>query len=1040
MSAIPHKIVLASAGTGKTHALTSRYIGLLARGVPPARVLALTFTRKAAGEIHARILSRLVAAAEDGARARELAGHAGVGTLDPDRAAGLLATFAGASDVAPIGTIDSFVVRLALGSSHDLGLPAGWRVAEEDEDAALRERALARTLDHADRRELLTLVRVLGSARFTARVRDALLEAVRGAHEAFVNAPASAWEATRTLDRDEPLDNAALAQAIEALRKIEPVTTKAGTVSKAWTNAHEAAVERARCGEWEEFVGGGIAAKVAAGETTFSRMTIPAGAIRAYRPLVDHARACLLREQAEFIDALRDLLRAFDVAYRQLQDEHGLVRFDDLPRWILDASTHPALDLYYRLDARVDHVLLDEFQDTSIAQLGVLRPILEEIVAGGPGIGDAPAGRSVFVVGDPKQSLYQWRQAEPDLLPALRDEWQDRVGVAALRENRRSVPVIIEAVNRVFGTIHENPTLADHHEAARAWKTQFPEHEAIRAGEGHVRLEAVARGTGAAESAHRLEQAAAERAASIARAHPDATVALLVRTRKPIPRLVHRLGVLGIDASEEGGNPLTDSPAVMLVLSLLRAMEHPDDRAARFHVASSPLGPEVGLHDWRDDVEARRALSVLRERLAERGLAEEVSRFTSIVRPHASGRDAVRLGQLVDLADGFGLDPSGGLDRFRRVVERRRVEGPGGGRVRVLTIHAAKGLEFDAVVLLDLDHRLLGAAPAIHVARPTPLDEPDAVLPRANEVVRALSPDLRAAHDAWVTRRVREELSVLYVAMTRARRALDVLTLAPAREETTPAAILRGALAPDAPPDQVGVLFEAGAPNWPAERGPASAPSRTRVEGPITFLARRGRSPRPGRPEHRRRSVAAVPWIHSRGVDRGLLVHAWLDRLAWIEDGMPGEDERDAVAREAGIRDPGVVAEAWAMFRRTIADGAVRALLSWAGTADRLGTRGLEVLRELPVATDERDGVVLGRIDRVVIAFEHGRPIRAEVIDFKTEAVDGPVETAVDRHRDQLEGYRRAVAKCAGLPPHLVAARLALLSIGRVVDLPAPVE
>src|SRR6266851_2885185 len=132
-----HKVIRASAGSGKTHQLTSRYIGLLAAGVDPDTILATTFTRKAAGEILDRVLDRLAQAAGDRAGGKALGEQIGRRDLEPGDFTRLLRTLLLGLHRVRIGTLDSFYIKLAGSFGLELGLPPGWSIGEEVDDQAL---------------------------------------------------------------------------------------------------------------------------------------------------------------------------------------------------------------------------------------------------------------------------------------------------------------------------------------------------------------------------------------------------------------------------------------------------------------------------------------------------------------------------------------------------------------------------------------------------------------------------------------------------------------------------------------------------------------------------------------------------------------------------------------------------------------------------------------------------------------------------------------------------------------------------------------
>ena len=152
----PHRLILASAGTGKTFALSGRFLQLLLGGVPPERVLATTFTRKAAGEILDRVLERLADAVVDGGKRAELEEQVGR-ALDPAELRAALASLTRRLDRFRVRTLDAFFLQLAQLFSLDLGLPPDWSIAEEPTDRALQREALSRALARSAHGELVEL-------------------------------------------------------------------------------------------------------------------------------------------------------------------------------------------------------------------------------------------------------------------------------------------------------------------------------------------------------------------------------------------------------------------------------------------------------------------------------------------------------------------------------------------------------------------------------------------------------------------------------------------------------------------------------------------------------------------------------------------------------------------------------------------------------------------------------------------------------------------------------------------------------------------
>jgi ATP-dependent helicase/nuclease subunit A len=511
MTRLEHRVILASAGTGKTFQLTNRYIALLARGVEPSAILATTFTRKAAGEILGRILVRLAKAAGGDAKAvAELQEHADP-SLDADRCRALLLRVSGELHRLSILTLDAFFLRIAGGMLLDLDTPPGWSMLDEEADAQLRSDAALDAISGMSTVEAVALLERLHQGVLSRRVHDELLSTVGAAHGIYLltHGNRRAWQALR--GDGDPLKAADVERLVEELRGATPPLTKSGKPGAVGVRAMAKELACAERGDWKGFLSGGLVKAVIEERGSYARCAIPAKTEAVYRALIEHAAAVRFRQIGDRTLAMFDLVERFDQSYDAAKREARAYLFDDVPRLLLRQNAAEKLTkLYFRLDGQIDHVLLDEFQDTSMLQFAMIDPILDELMAGTP---EGEAKRSVFIVGDVKQSLYGWRGAQSDLLAALSDRWP-QLRESTLERTYRSSPVIVEAVNAVFGGLDSNPALAECGAARAVWTRRFREHASAR-----PELPGYARVSVAADR-NACSKEAAERVAAILRRAP----------------------------------------------------------------------------------------------------------------------------------------------------------------------------------------------------------------------------------------------------------------------------------------------------------------------------------------------------------------------------------------------------------------------------------------------------------------------------------------------------------------------------------------
>ena len=1047
--------VRASAGSGKTYELTTRYIALLRAGAAPESILAATFTRKAAGEILDRVLRRLAAAANDERERAALARDLGDETLDRGACRDLLVALLRRLDRVAVGTLDGWFARLARGFRWELGLPAAATMIDErgPENEELRREAIGLLLAEArDARaidDLLELLKDLRRGKSKRRIVEELSDLFLAVYGAYLAAPKEAWSALD--DSGETLDDETLDDAASSLEASAP--TQDAKLAKAL----EKVTAAVRDGDWgsalkETLVRGALESG------TYNKKGIPSEVLDVLRPVADHAVIAMRRELRRQAEALRELLERFDRHYTALRLARRALLFDDVPRALAAAAAAQGNDAAeYRLGAPVRHLLLDEFQDTNPRQWAILRPAVRRAASD-------PRG-SVFVVGDVKQAIYAWRGATAEIFDGLAGEIP---GLAEERRNtcRRCAKDVLDVVNEVFRSIvgtEPNPALLDakkqpRYDVVGPWRRWFQPHET--AGEekrGRVEMflsPAPPKGGDAEYADDEEEQApprtharfAAERVKELADAAPQATIGVLVRSNKAGAAIQFALNELGVEASGEGGTPLDDDPAVEAILSAFELADHPEATAAAYAALHSPLAETLGIASL-DAAELRRAARRIRADLADDGAAALVARWAKILAPHGDARGAERLEQLIAFADEQDAAGFARPGDFVRAARAAMVEEPKPARVRVLSIHKSKGLEFDVVVLPELGKGLVHGHFTLLFDQESPAAPIKGVFRSpGKEIAALLSPTLAEAYARAATREAVEGLCLLYVAMTRARYALTLVGEAPkANEKTLPfsmAGILRGALARGAAGGSTEPVYAHGDPRWMDKAAWNDAPDAA-ASAPLD-PPRLGKSPREAPRRGLRRAspsslergglVTAEDLLRLAphgGRRFGSLIHALFARVAWSDDPAPSDAEL-AAALEAEAPDVAdrEAAEAIAAFRAMLGKDEVRAALA----RPRLGPgEEAEALAEQPFAALLDDGTLLqGRFDRVVLRRRAGRVVGAELLDYKTDAVDGEkLDEAVETYRPQIDAYRKALCAMHGLPPEAVAATL--LFVGRGV-------
>ncbi len=842
-------IVQAPAGSGKTELLTQRFLALLAVVEWPEALLAITFTRKAAAEMRNRILEALRQCGDAGSKlrpeTRALARR--VLAVDERLQWGLLRN----PSRLRVLTIDSLNQSLARRLPVLSGLGAGLGIDEDGRK--LHELAAERLLSHlpSDDPRVAEAVAVL--LEHLDNNVGKLLELVSGMlarREAWLPVlPAdvtaygqegdarAALEASRAAVITTHLEQ--LAAAFPPLLLAELCGYAQGAAQVLAANGRESSIRECGAGvpgvavadvaHWQglaEFLLTRDRKGQARRSFTAAVGVLPRDPRRpelaalkqrietAVAEFTGHAAAIELLAAARSLpppayeDAewrvLRSLLLVLRLAAGELKAAFAERKAADYPEFAAAArqslgTAEEPTDTALALDATLKHVLVDEFQDTSEAQV----QLLESLTAGWT----PDDGRTLFVVGDPMQSIYRFRNAEVGLFLHVRDHGLGGLQLEplTLRVNFRSTQPLVEWVNACFSRV-----LPDRDDLLRG-AVQFSESVASEdaGAEGGVHLHAFLR---------RSRQLEAETVADIVGQRldeaTDARIAILVQGRSHLLDIVAVLVRRGIPFQATDIDPLAERPAVLDLLALTRALAHLGDRAAWLTVLRAPwcglrladclalLGDDrrataLGMLqdasrrarlDAAPRARLERCLPVLEQALLERrqlGLRDAVERAWHALGGPATLGDERHIDEARAYLDALGEveaeAPGAPVDLARLGEALQQLYAPArpqpGTRVELLTIHKSKGLQFDTVIVPGLD-RIGGSdtPPLLRWLKLPGQDDPSLLI----APIAATGSDEGNPLHAWLGRLERDKLlqekrRLLYVAATRAERSLHLL-------------------------------------------------------------------------------------------------------------------------------------------------------------------------------------------------------------------------------------------------------------------------
>jgi len=1070
-----HSVVVeACAGSGKTWLLVARMLRLLLAGAQPSELLAITFTRKAAQEMRERLMALLL----------ELAVLPDAGVLEALRERGLDATQAEAllpqaralygrvlasPQALSIDTFHSWFARLLKLAPLASGVPHGYGLTEVTGE--LRAEAWTRFMvglnddSQAEvKAALVALYEIAGS--FNARrMLDAFVE--KRAEWWAINRDGAGLARLQEFcgadggndPRIELWNDAAL---LARIAKLASLLGKGGAANQKRAVAIELALTEGPGMEMfarlaHEFHDGeGECRKNGKANTLLAALAADhdIGGIEVFNDefgLIAEQIHVLARRSfdarvLELNCALFAVGEAYLELYQSLKAEQRVFDFADLEWQAYRLLTHPehAAYLQSRLDSRYRHILLDEFQDTNPLQWSIVRAWLDAYGADT----DRP---SVFIVGDPKQSIYRFRRAEPRVFSAaaamLRAQGAHMLRTNQTRRNANAIVALLNDSMRANPLYLPQTTLAGRE--GMVWRLPLVQPEPVVTVEvdGFALRNPLLTPREEQDDARRRDEGRAV-AQAILRARAAladsengvpawSDVMLLVKKRAHLRAYESALREAGIPFVSDKRGGLLQSLEVADLIALFGFLIAPADDRALAHVLKSPIfdasdadlialarRPEPRWWQRLLDMPSpsaplRRARELLQRwlpaslHLPVHDLLDRILHEGALVARYAQAAAPLVRGQVIGNLEAFtalALELDGGrypsLPKFiaalAGLVDGAQGDAPdeanidaGLDAVRILTIHGAKGLEARIVVLLDANNSEAAREDlGILCAWPQDSDTPTHFSAFGRQAERGVARDDLFAAEAAL--KAQEDWNLLYVAATRAKELLIISGVAASRSA-----------------DAHGVVED----NWygrlqsVAQYQPQAADALTAaaLEMVDEFEQRIFEPPTLPAPA---RTVAPV--IASAAIDEGIALHALLERLT--QDGDWPVQVPDAAIVARWLFCDSALAEIVAAQAHTILS---------APHLERFfnPAQHAAAFNELDVGTGSGNASGISRFDRLVV-FED----EAWVLDYKRRLLD----SERDDYREQLIGYQTAAR--AVLPGKAI--RAALITVdGRLLDL-----
>jgi ATP-dependent helicase/nuclease subunit A len=1046
----------ANAGSGKTRVLTDRVARLLLQGVRPSRILCLTYTKAAASEMQNRLFGRLGGWAmlpDDRLRGalRDLGVETEVDTETLREARRLFARAIETPGGLKIQTIHAFCASLLRSFPLEAGVSPSFTELDERGARRLREE-IVEDLAEADTGALDGLAEIFTGADF-GDLTETIARNAAGFTEPLAADKARALFGLSPDDSLAALLGDVLGPgAMSLVQRITPHIAR-GSANDAKAAARLGTIRQSNLAALTVLEGILLTGKSAAAPFTAKIGSFPTKPTREklgadlpeLEDLMQRIEAArprrLALEAAEQTAALHRFATAFLSRYAERKARAGWLDFDDLIGRAVALLTDPSVAQWvlYRLDGGVDHILVDEAQDTSPEQWRVIELLAQEFTAGQ---GARDAGRTIFVVGDKKQSIYSFQGADLRAFDRMRDHFAARLAEVqvplrdeALEYSFRSSPAILGLVDHVFddhaglgGPVRHLAFFDAMPGRVDLWPV-VPKADDPEDGDWSDPVDVLPSEHHGTILARRIaDQLRALLDAGTQVPTPNGPkrmtagdVLILVQRRSALFHQIiaalkaAKLPVAGADRLRLGGEL-----AVKDLTALLSFLATPEDDLSLAACLRSPLfgWTEAQLYDLAHGRDGY-LWTVLRGRADAPGLAvlQDLRRQADYLRPYELiERMLTRHGGRRRLIARLGMEAEDGIDAFLAqalayerlevpsltgflgwlagdAVEVKRQLDSAGDMIRVMTVHGAKGLEAPVVILPDTgDRRARASGPLVRLAGGKAVwGGPSVEAPD----------EVAAARAALAERDAEERLRLLYVALTRAESWLIVAAAGEVKPEGSSwyrrveSAIRDAGAAEVAAPDGFDApMLRLSQGDWPVPDetpAPLRAPMADLPDWAMTAAALIDRPATPLSPSDlggaKVLGAEGAAGDQAAAMARGTVLHLLLEHLPML----PRDNWPAVAASIAGPDHTALLAEA-------------RAVLDQPDLAPLFCP---EALAEVEIAADLDGRRLIGTIDRLIVD-----PDRVLAVDYKSNAaIPGRPEDVPEGLLRQMGAYAHALAQ-----------------------------
>ena len=742
------EIVKASAGSGKTTELVGRIIFLLNQGVKPTSILATTFTKKAASEIKERVFSIVAKSATDKEFKDKIIKQYSLTNYQPlEILNGLIENL----DSLSFFTLDSFFSQIAKSFVNEIGLALNWEILSEKDNIKLKKEILNTIFTELGVENIKFLFESINSGLKDRQVFDSFSKLMSAEYtDTFLRLKNPDTCSIKVENEDLNQLYELFFLKLKELDNIEIPLNKDKTVPIHWEKEIERIKNLPKNFHYKSYLEKGLPYKVLTNDFNYSRKPITENTARIIAVLnllaIDIAKINLKNQTKTF----KDFSQINHILGSKFKLETGSYSFYDIKYFINNFVKKDLLnEIFYRLGVKYEHILFDEFQDTSLIEWSIIKNFLEDILDND--------NASCFCVGDVKQSIYGWRGGNPEIFNNIENKYQI-FGKAREKDfTYRCSKEVVNFVNLVFKNL--GTSLKEKQGIAfKNWKNNFKEHITHNQELGYVKYQEI-------DSDQDLEVFLKiyQDIITIDKKYPNHKIGILVHTNKYLKDLSLFLKSKGLSVSEEGKKSIDDYLSICLLKSILKVIDNDLDSLAVWHLESVKL---YQLFDLKN-------VSQLREYFRRYYYKNGFIKFFSLLVSKLKDKITLIELEILDRVKISFFNTNVHLESITDIlnkIDNLSFEDPGSSNISIMTIHSSKGLEFDTVFLPQMSKAYyMSNSFRNFLADFDPDDNVNELFFGASQLMEEFIPQIEKLSTKKEIDLMIEALSVIYVALTRAK-------------------------------------------------------------------------------------------------------------------------------------------------------------------------------------------------------------------------------------------------------------------------------